>query len=226
MRLAQPFVTLIGAFTLFSVPLHAGDVLPKSEVDRFVKPVMEGHWAKGLVVGLINERDRQIIGYGIKSDANPTLPDAQTVFEIGSVTKTFTATLLALRVERGEVQLDDPVQKLLPDRKLPHGKGDRPITLVQLSTHSSGLPRMPSNFFPADPGNPYADYSEKLLFDYLALLNLPMEPGEHCLYSNLGVGLLGEALSAHAKKSYEDLLLDQHPDYLRRFDAPPSRVSV
>src|SRR5205807_323931 len=142
---------------------RAGEVLPKAEVDRFVNPIMDGHWAKCLVVGLIDEHGRQFVSYGIKSDADPTAPDANTVFEIGSVTKTFTATLLALDVEHGDVKLDDPVQNLLPDRKLPHGKGDKPITLGQLSTHSSGLPRMPSNFFPADPGNPYADYSEKLL---------------------------------------------------------------
>jgi CubicO group peptidase (beta-lactamase class C family) len=194
----------------FSTPLRAGDVLPKEEVDRFVKPIIDGQYAKCLVVGLINEHDRQVIGYGIKSDTDRTPPDGQSVFEIGSVTKTFTATLLAEAVLRGEVKLDDPVQKFMPgDVKIPRGKDGKEVTLLNLTTHSSGLARMPSNFAPADPGNPYADYSAAQMYAYLSEAALLWEPGEKCNYSNLGVGLLGHALALHAKQPYEELLLER-----------------
>lgn len=196
--------------TLCSAGVSAADVLPKEEVDRFVKPVIGGQYAKCLVVGLIDEHGRQVIGYGIKSDTDRTAPDGQSVFEIGSVTKTFTATLLAEAVQRGELALDDPVQKFLPaDVKIPKGKDGKEITLLHLTTHSSGLPRMPGNFAPADLGNPYADYSAKLMYEFLSGAALVSEPGEKCMYSNLGVGLLGHVLALHAKHTYEELLLER-----------------
>ncbi|HWE01962.1 MAG TPA: serine hydrolase [Tepidisphaeraceae bacterium] len=201
---------LISTITFMPSSLHGGDVLASREIDELVKPAIDGHWVKGMVVGLINERDRQVIGYGSKSDQDETAPDGQSVFEIGSITKTFTATLLADAVVRGQLELSDPVKKFLPpDVTAPTGADGRPITLLDLTTHSSGLPRMPSNFAPADPGNPYADYTLKQMYDYLAILKLDREPGEKCVYSNLGVALLGNALALHARLSYEDLLLDR-----------------
>jgi CubicO group peptidase (beta-lactamase class C family) len=159
---------------------------------------------------MINEHDRQIIGYGAKSNTDKTVPDGQTVYEIGSVSKTFTATLLADAVERGKMKLNDPVQKYLPAGvKMPVGKDGAQITLLHLTTHTSGLPRMPSNFAPADAGNPYADYTLKQMYDILPTLKLAHEPGESCEYSNLGVALLGNILAAHAGKDYQALLLDR-----------------
>jgi len=83
--------------------------------------------------------------------------DADTVFEIGSITKTMTATVLAQDVRSGNLTLDTPVATLLPDFKIP-SRGGKPITLLDLATQFSGLPRMPTNMTPADPGNPAADY--------------------------------------------------------------------
>jgi CubicO group peptidase (beta-lactamase class C family) len=195
---------------LLSSALRADDVLPKDEIDRLVKPIVDGKWAMGFVVALVNAHDRQVIGYGTKSDTDSARPDGKTVYEIGSVTKTFTATLLADEVARGQMSLDDPVQKYLPaEVKLPTGKEGKPITLLHLVTHSSGLRRMPVNFAPADPGNPYADYTLKQMYEDLQVEKRLHEPGEEALYSNLGMGLLGNMLAAHANKSYEALLLDR-----------------
>ncbi|MGD9648099.1 MAG: serine hydrolase [Pirellulales bacterium] len=144
--------------------------------------------------------------YGHVDDAGQRVPDRQTLFEIGSVSKTFTALLLADMVVRGELSLDDPVQKFLPADVPMKSRDGQPITLVQLATHTSGLPRMPSNFSPADLANPYADYDEQHLYEYFRKARRLREPGGKPVYSNLGMGLLGHALAQAAGKSYEEMI--------------------
>jgi len=139
-----------------------------------------------------------------KGDNRPVNGD--TVFEIGSITKVFTSLLLMDMVKKGEVALDDPVSKFLPSTvKVPERNG-RKITLQDLSTQSSGLPRMPSNFAPKDPTNPYADYSVDQFYQFLSGYQLTRDIGEKYEYSNLGVGLLGHALALRAGTSYETLV--------------------
>jgi CubicO group peptidase (beta-lactamase class C family) len=126
-------------------------------------------------------------------------------FEIGSISKVFTATILADLVLRGKLGLDDPVRKHLP-WKLKDGKA---FTLQQLSNHTSGLPRLPDNLLlsEVDMENPYKDYGEEKLGYYLRRqLELQQNPGEKFDYSNLGVGLLGFILTQVDSSSYEDLL--------------------
>ena len=94
--------------------------------------------------------------------------DGDTVFEIGSITKTFTTTLLALMVQDHAVDLDDPVASLLPAGTSVPSRDGRQITLEDLATHTSGLPRNPPNLAPKDPDNPYADYTVAQLYDFLA----------------------------------------------------------
>src|SRR5271169_874071 len=103
---------------------------------------------------------------------NGSAPDGDTVYEIGSVTKTFTATLLAQAVLSGHVTLDTPVAQLLPDLKIP-SRGGKEITLGELGTQHSGLPRLPFNLLPKDPANPYADYDAAKLKAFLAGYELP-----------------------------------------------------
>jgi CubicO group peptidase (beta-lactamase class C family) len=128
------------------------------------------------------------------------------VFEIGSITKVFTTAILADMVARGQVRLDDPVAQLLPATvKVPSRNGRR-ITLLDLATQSSGLPRLPTNFAPRDSANPYADYGDQQLYEFLSGYELPRDPGATYEYSNLGMGLLGHALARKAKMSYEQLV--------------------
>src|SRR5271157_1747071 len=109
-------------------------------------------------------------------------------------------------VQRGEVALTDPVAKYLPpDVKVPE-RGGRVIRLVDLSTHTSGLPRMPSNFNPKDPANPYADYTVEQLYQFLSAYQLTRDIGSQFEYSNLGGGLLGQALAHRAGMDYEALV--------------------
>ena len=103
--------------------------------------------------------------------------NGDTLFEIGSVTKVFTALLLADAVQRGEVALTDPVaQYLPPNTKVPE-RGGKKITLQDLATHTSALPRLPSNLAPKDPTNPYADYTVAQLYDFLSTYELPRDIG-------------------------------------------------
>jgi CubicO group peptidase (beta-lactamase class C family) len=112
-------------------------------------------------------------------------------------------------VKRGEVNLDDPVRSFLPASvKFPVRAG-REITLVDLATHRSGLPRMPANFNPKDPENPYADYSVEQMYAFLSSHELTRGVGDMYEYSNLAVGLLGHVLALRAGKSYEALLTER-----------------
>ncbi len=134
---------------------------------------------------------------------------AEAVYEIGSITKVFTAVLLADMVERGEVALKDPVAKYLPKTAKVPERGGKQITLLDLATHKSGLPRLPSNLKPKDAANPYADYTVEDLYSFLNGYVLPREIGATYEYSNLGVGLLGHVLALRAGKDYEALLRER-----------------
>lgn len=185
------------------------DVLAKKEVDRLVQPLIEGEWCAGLVVGLIDPDGRQVYGYGRGAGDGSQPPNGDTIYEIGSVTKALTGLLLAEMAGRGEVTLDDPVQKYLPAGVKAPQLGEEPITLAHLASHASGLPRMPDNFAPGDPANPYADYTAEQMYAFLAGCKPARQPGEGVEYSNLGMGLLGHVLARHAGKSYAELLSER-----------------
>lgn len=164
------------------------------------------HQAVGMVAGIIDAKGRRIVSYGAveKGDSRPLNGD--TLFEIGSVTKVFTSLLLSDMVQRGEVALTDPISKYLPDTvKVPRRNG-RQISLRDLATHTSGLPRLPTNLKPKDPANPYADYTVAQLYEFLSSYQLTRDIGSQYEYSNLGGGLLGHILSLRAAMSYEALV--------------------
>ena len=162
-------------------------------------PLSEGTEA-GIAIGVVQHGVRRIFTFGTAK------PDS--IFEIGSISKTFTGLLLARMVEEGKVKFDEPVRELLPEGAVPKPEGAE-ITLLDLATQHSGLPRMPDNFHPADLQNPYADYRPADLYKFLASHGLGKPATTQFLYSNLGVGLLGQALANRAGKSYAALLQDQ-----------------
>lgn len=164
------------------------------------------HQNVGIAVGVIDGKGRRFVNYGTFSVKDPRPVDNDTVFEIGSTTKVFTSTILADMVRRGEVSLDDPVAKYLPVQVRIPQRGGKQITLIDLATHTSGLPRMPSNFAPKDVNNPYADYTVANLFEFLSSYQLTRDIGEKFEYSNMGVGLLGQALARRAGMDYEALV--------------------
>jgi D-alanyl-D-alanine-carboxypeptidase/D-alanyl-D-alanine-endopeptidase len=170
------------------------------------------------VVGVVDGAGARYFSYGTTARTGGHPVDERTVFEIGSVTKVFTALALADMAVHGLVGLDDPVQRYLPDSVRVPGRPGRPITLRLLSAQRSGLPRMPDNFAPADPNDPYADYDASRLYAFLSGYTLTRDPGATYEYSNLGVGLLGLALARRAGTSYEDLVLARVARPLRLAD--------
>jgi CubicO group peptidase (beta-lactamase class C family) len=161
--------------------------------------------SKGIVVGLLDpDGHTRIVAEGDPGPDRPPL-DGNTVFEIGSVSKVFTATLLASMAQDGIVRLDDPVRQYLPASVHVPERNGKVITLALLAEQRSGLPRLPDNMRPANPANPYADYTVAQLHEFLSRYQLPRDPGAEFEYSNLGVGLLGHVLALAAGKSYEAL---------------------
>jgi CubicO group peptidase (beta-lactamase class C family) len=163
----------------------------------------------GIAVGLIDDQGSTVVTYGKLSKTDDRVPDGKTVFEIGSISKVFTSILLADMVVREKLSLDDPVQKFLPDTVRVPSRDDAVITLVHLSTHTSGLPRMPDNFTPADPTNPYADYTVAQMYEFLSHVELTGKPGAKATYSNFGAGLLGHTLALQAGSDYETLVRER-----------------
>ncbi len=180
--------------------------------------------AVGLATVIVEGDKVRVITHGAmgQDEASPITPD--TLFEIGSITKTLTALLLADMVIKGEVKLDDPVEKWLPQGlglrgglKLRDHAGS-PIQLVDLATHRSGLPRLPDNMPNGTRADPYVDYREQQLLVYLKdretlvetdggkISKATKKRDEAYAYSNLGFGLLGYVLARAADMSYADLL--------------------
>ena len=160
-------------------------------------PAQQGGVALGVALG----GERLVLAYGEGR--------ADALYEIGSVTKTFTGLMLAQMVEQGRVRLDTPVRELLPAGTVTKPASGREITLLDLSRQHSGLPRMPGNFHPANRLNPYADYDGEALYAFMAQQGVGVTPEAGFAYSNLGVGLLGQALANGAGMTYAELLREQ-----------------
>ena len=204
------FVSAVAAILWLMVPEATAAVDRKPAVNSLVQPLVENGDLVGAVVGVLEDGKTQVFSYGRRAAGNRKPPDISTVFEVGSVTKVFTGLALAIMVDRKMVALDEPIRKLLPPGAVPPPKDSvgAEITLLDLATQSSGLPRMPSNFHPKDAQNPYVDYTADSLYEFLAKQTLIRSPEAKYLYSNLGVGLLGHALSLRVGSSYEKLVLD------------------
>jgi serine-type D-Ala-D-Ala carboxypeptidase/endopeptidase len=165
----------------------------------------------GIVVGVRRDGETAIVGRGRVADDRPQRPDERTIFEIGSITKVFTAVLLADLAREGLVALDDPVQKHLPEGVLLPVRG-RPITLADLASHTSGLPRLPKGLMRRalrERANPYASFTVEDLHAAIPVTRPRREPGRKMRYSNYGAGLLGHVLALRAGTSYEQLVADR-----------------
>ncbi len=159
-----------------------------------------------MVVGVIEPAGRRVVAYGSLAIGDPRTLDGDTIFEIGSVSKVFTSLLLADMVSRKEVALEDPAAKYLPEHVTIPERNGKSITLLDLSTHRSGLPPLPTNR-KLDPRNLFADdYSVIDLYQFLSGYTLPRDPGSDFEYSNLGAGLLGHLLARRAGTDYESLI--------------------
>ncbi len=156
-----------------------------------------------IVVGVITPNGTQVSAYGNISKANPTPVDGNTVFDIASVSKTFVATVLADLVNEGVVKLSDPLEMYLPSNvTVPSYNGNK-ITLGNLATHSSGLPYQPSGWIVNK------HYTTPQVYEFLSNSTLEDEPGTVAKYSNLGMGMVGHAISLKMGVTLEQLIEDR-----------------
>lgn len=186
-------------------------------LDTLCQPLLDADLAVGFVVGVLDGESSLVRGYGRVARGKAAPPDGNTLYEIGSCSKVFTGLLLADAVQRGLVQLDDPVQKHLPEgAEMPKGK--QPVLMWHLATHSSGLPRLP-DMQGAEPQDPYAHFTRERLLAALGKTLLRSAPGAQYEYSNLGTGLLGEVLVHIAgAKSFDALLRERITGPLQMVD--------
>ncbi len=161
----------------------------------------------GIVIGIVTPRERRVIAYGRLSQDNPRAVDGDTIFEIGSVTKVFTALLLAESARRGEISIDDAVTDHLPSNVRMVTSDNKPMTLADLATHTSGLPFWPSNI-PANAEGVrlMSGYTVDQLYQFVSTFGVPADVGSRWAYSNMDAGLLGLVLAHRTNTSYERLL--------------------
>ena len=173
------------------------------------------HKGVGIVVGLIDQTGTRVVSYGTADRKSHQPVNGDSVFEIGSITKVFTAILLADMVERGEVRLADPISKYLPAGVRAPTRNGKDITLAHLSTHTSGLPRDAGNIVPlwyrlclwcTDPGGVMSRYSVDDMYAYLSHYTLERDIGAESEYSNFAVSLLGQLLARRAGTDYATLV--------------------
>ncbi len=183
-----------------------------ARTDEMARVYLEKRPRAAVVIGVVQNGGKWVGGYGKFATADSSItPDGDSVYEIGSITKVFTGIALARLAEQGKVKLDDPVGRYLSELGLPaDGRGD--ITLVELSTHNSGLPRLPANFWKiadGESGNPYSNYTTENLFADFKEVKLNRLPGTGYDYSNYGAALLGQLLALAAGQPYEKLVTEQ-----------------
>jgi len=185
---------------------HASSADIPIDIKQSIRQRVDHGYNIGIIIGIISPRGRQYYSYGKTMLPNGQPPNKNTIFEIGSVTKVFTALLLADMVERGHLTVKDPIEKYLPKGiRIPTRKG-RSINLAHLATHTSGLPRLSDNMGSVNLNNPYADYTVQEMYEFLSNYQLPRDIGEKYEYSNYGMGLLGHLLARHSGLTYEQLV--------------------
>jgi serine-type D-Ala-D-Ala carboxypeptidase/endopeptidase len=212
-RCSRRLLPLLLSALLLPSALGAQHFPPDDDLEHMLRFIAEDGGASAIVFGILEADGTQRTGTYLSAGHDTPL-GPHSVFEIGSITKTFTATVLADMVLRGEVALEDPVAKYLPEHVRVPSRGGREITLLDLATHRSGLPAMPDNLGPRNPWAIYPDYTVESLYEFLSSHELRGIPGAGYLYSNVNYGLLGHALARVGGVSFGELLRERILDPL------------
>lgn len=193
---------LIAGFPAQAAVRISYEKVSAENVNRVLAPLMDG--VKGaVVIGFTNGHEHRVFAFGSCTEGKELRPDGDTLFEIGSLTKVFTSLLMADFYRQGKLSFDDPVKKFLPEDLPVPELNARPITLFQLATHSSGLPRNADNL------EQFVPYGVEPFHQFLRRCKLQSVPGRRYSYSNAGYTLLGEALENLGAKPYEQLLTER-----------------
>jgi len=182
---------------------------PKPIVEEAVKSFIDKKPYVCVMVGVITPEGRPTYSFGnVWLGGKLQRPNGSTIYALGSLTKAYSGVLLADLVRDGKIKLDDPAQKYMPDGFTLPTRGDKPITILDLATHYSGIPVQPEclDF----KGNPYASLTPEAIAKDLAAAKLESDPGTKYEYSNYAAGLLGHALAkAAGAKSFEAALVER-----------------
>lgn len=199
---------IITFFTL--IALNASSQIPVDSIKAIIKREVLAKRSKSIIVGIVDRNGlRQIFAEGILSDDDRRLPDAHTIYEIGSITKVFTSLLLADMSLKHQLSLNDPISKYLPKSIKTPLRNGKEISLLSLSTHRSGMPRFPYNVDPKNLDEPYVDYTMAQLHEYVSKFSPEFDIDSKWRYSNTAYGLLGDILSRIAKKDFETLVKEK-----------------
>jgi CubicO group peptidase (beta-lactamase class C family) len=180
-----------------------------SAVDRVVRNFIENPQNCGISIGISKSGTNCFYNYGESKRNSSSIPNQNTIYELGSLTSAFCGNLLSRAVVEKKIDLEEDIRNYLPGKlpKLCYKKSF--IKIKHLATHSSGLPNLPADIKTAavfDSLNPYTSYSKKMLLNYLETLQLTTEPGLTCDYSNMGMAVLGLILEKVYGKSFEELI--------------------
>jgi CubicO group peptidase (beta-lactamase class C family) len=162
-----------------------------------------------LSIGIVNGGETAQYFYGETSKGSGNLPTRQSIYEIGSISKTFTAIMLAHAVNEGKLSLNDDIRNFLPGHYPNLEYQGKPVTVLQLANHTSGLPRLPADlgtragFNAADP---YKGYTREMIYQYLTTFAPDTLSGYKAVYSNLGIGILGLLLENVYHEPLENIL--------------------
>jgi D-alanyl-D-alanine-carboxypeptidase/D-alanyl-D-alanine-endopeptidase len=208
MKTRLPGRIVLGLALLAPVAAPAQHFPPDEDVRTMLRYLVEDGETPGIVLGMLEaDGTTRILSWG-SGGANARPLGPRSVFEIGSITKVFTGILLADMVERGEVSLSDPVSRYLPEGVRVPSRNGREITLLDLATHHSSLPRMPGNLT-VSASNPYPQYTFEEMYAFLATHELRRDIGAQFEYSNMAVALLGEALARRAGRTWDELVRER-----------------
>lgn len=202
-----PMKLLMATLALGVFQAHAATSMSDTEILSVLKQRIDTEKkGVGIVVGIVDEKGSRVISYGYANLADRRLVDADTLFDLGSITSVFTGVTMMDMAEKSEIRLKDPLQKYLPDTVNVPYSDDRKITLADLSAHRSGLPAWPANLKQAPGENLSAGFTPSKAYEFLSNYQLTHDVGSRYEYSNFGNGLLGHALSQRAGTDYDTLV--------------------
>ncbi len=214
-RLAAAVALLLAAAS----PARADDIVLKDAASMSGAVMWLSSGAPGLVLAAVRGEDTVVLGFGETRPGSKVEPTGRSILRMGSIAKVMAGQTLAGMVADGTVKLTNPLAKYAPPgAKVPAFAG-REITLLDLATYTAGLPReLPGVPDPRPGENPFAHFQADAYWRWLAGATLPYSPGSGAMYSNLGFGLLGEALAKAGGKPYGALLAERVATPLRMFD--------
>ncbi|MDQ3190013.1 MAG: serine hydrolase [Bacteroidota bacterium] len=200
------FIALFKTFAITASVAQPADKELEAKIKILATKYLSNPENAGISIGIVSENNELNFSHGIKNKLTSELVDSNSIFEIGSITKIFTSLILAQEVIQGKLDLQEKISHCFPGKLISNECSE--INLLQLATHSSGLPRLADNFWPAvqDRKNPYESYSEHYLLEYLTTAKPYNKIGTRYNYSNVGAGLLGYVLCQKNKSSYEKLV--------------------